>query len=166
MHLSNEEAEEVLTTFTLPTNLHRAYEGLRSNLRDDLKPSLSRWVLMHNEQECLTVARWFNCPFEDRPTTSSIDEELDYELLSEQHPLFGIKCQPIAYDRENHNEYILLTAKPSMRITLIHLTWSREKKPEYLRVLGFASLAEFAKVMGIDAAEVIRNSVTDNETRL
>ena len=102
------------------------------------------WALIGNEQECLQTARIMRGEvFGGRKIAPTIVEELKSEIGSEKHPLFNVECRAVAYNTRNFNEYILLTAKPSMYVTWVHLTWSVEQKPEWPSVRGFQSLDEW-----------------------
>jgi hypothetical protein len=100
------------------------------------------WAPLGDEKQRLGLPAVRNEVFGGEPVASSIVEELRREVCSD-HPLAGHRCVPVAYNREDENEFVFLTSNPELLVAVVHLTWKQEASPKWPWTYGFRSLEEF-----------------------
>ncbi len=74
----------------------------------------------------------------------TVREELPREVGS-RHPLAGVDCRPVAYNRMGCKDYLFLTNRADMPVVAVHFTWGREADPAWPAVQIYPNLREFVR---------------------
>jgi hypothetical protein len=101
------------------------------------------WAPVGSEAQRLGLPRARNAIFGSDAPADSLAEELRREVCA-GHPLFGHTCTPVAYNREDENEFVFVTSNPAMPVAFVHLTWEVEARPSFPWTAGYQSLEHFA----------------------
>lgn len=81
-------------------------------------------------------------PFAEASKAFTFEAELQQEVCR-GHPLYRIACRAVARNRDHHDEFLFVTARPDMPIARVHLTWAAESNPAFPYVEGYASWVAF-----------------------
>jgi hypothetical protein len=95
------------------------------------------WRPLTDEAEALAFGRVMNSE-----VACTVLGELHREIGA-GHPLFGVECQPIAFNAEGEKEFLFLTNRPDKPLAMVHFTWHTESDPYYPSVMSFSSIADF-----------------------
>ena len=68
--------------------------------------------------------------FEERGGGKGLEGELRREICH-GHPLYGYRVKAIAYSEEIDDDILFETDKPGYPYAFVHLTWNREKTPDF-----------------------------------
>ncbi len=82
------------------------------------------------------------------------DDGLAKELQRELclgHPLYGCKCQAVAYSEEpnQYDDVIFLTNHPEYPIAFVHLTWKKETSPDFPFTFGYKTWDSFLAAQSV-----------------
>ena len=105
------------------------------------------WAPFRDEKQHLGLPAVRASVFGTGVIASSLTEELRREVCP-THPLAGHECVPVAYNREDENEFVFLTSNSALPVVVVHLTWKVERSPKWPFTYGFMSLEEFKKADG------------------
>ena len=73
---------------------------------------------------------------------ATIAGELQREICA-GHPLYGVKCTPIAYEARNCKKYLFSTDLPDAPFVRVHLTFRKESDPWCPSWVRYKDIAEF-----------------------
>jgi hypothetical protein len=74
----------------------------------------------------------------------SLAAELQREVCP-AHPLAGLQCEAVGFNKEDENEFIFVTDSPKIPVAFVHLTWEVERNPKFPWTHPFSSFEEFRK---------------------
>ena len=100
------------------------------------------WEPIASEDACLDYPRLTAEVFGGEPPACSLVSELQREVAP-SHPLYRVACRAVARNRHDPNEFLFLTAHPRMPLAFVHLTWSKEERPDFPWVEGYESWEAF-----------------------
>lgn len=100
------------------------------------------WEPIPPGDTCLGYPRVAAEAFGDDPPTDSLSDELQREV-SPSHPLYRVTCAAVGRNRKDPNEFLFLTTNERMPLAFVHLTWSKEKGPDFPWVEGYESWDAF-----------------------
>jgi hypothetical protein len=90
-----------------------------------------------DEHAALAFGRAMN-----RAVASSVLGELHREICP-THPLFGVKCRPLAFDARIKKAFLFETDRPKLPLAVVHFTWTVESDPRWPWTTSFANIEEF-----------------------
>jgi hypothetical protein len=80
--------------------------------------------------------------FGDEPSECSLANELQREVAP-AHPLYQVACRAVGRNQDDPNEFLFVTTHPRMALAVVHLTWSKENRPDFPWVMGYESWDAF-----------------------
>ncbi len=75
---------------------------------------------------------------------NSPETELQAEVCP-GHPLYRVKCQAIAWNEADPNEFLFATARKDMPLAFVHLTWKSEHDPSWPYTVGYNDWEAFQR---------------------
>jgi hypothetical protein len=100
------------------------------------------WRPLTDEGEALAFGRWYTSTVGAPTVADTILGELRREIC-DRHPLAGVSCRPVAWESWSKKDFLFLTARSDMPVTLVHFTWAAEHEPEWPFVVPYRSLRHF-----------------------
>jgi hypothetical protein len=79
---------------------------------------------------------------EEEGVAPTMEAELEREVC-EGHPLYRLPCKAVAWNKEDPNEFLFVTADPDKPVAFVHLTWQIESTPAFPYTVEYPSWEAF-----------------------
>ena len=95
------------------------------------------WAPIDNDHESLAHGLMLY-----KGVADTVQKELHREIC-EEHPLYGTKCRPIAWDTFTKKDFLFTTNKSETPCVLVHFTWVEETDPSFPYIVEFRCFDDF-----------------------
>jgi hypothetical protein len=97
------------------------------------------WAAIDDDHDALALGHMLH-----KDVAGTVQEELQREIC-EEHPLFGIKCRPVAWDSKTGEDFLFTTNLPESPFVLVHFTWIEETNPAFPFIVEFKCFDDFIR---------------------